>query len=205
MHYIVVHSAGDVHCRTSPPPLNDRRSALTARGFPRTLLAIAQAGLLRSFSDGGIQRGSGISKSRQILRARISLISWWRGDAEVRGGGLLERYIHFGITAGSRCIHSGHNPFHVAAQSGPLLIADNHEREFPTFQVLLVTHVFVSRQQKLEAGGLSSLYQFAVSKPVPSLFDGFNHHMASSAYRSGAGVPLSKSMSIDHWGGKLHR
>ena len=96
----------------------------------------------------------------------------------MRDGGLLERYVHFGITAGSRCIHSGYNPFNVAAQSGPLLIADNHERDFPGFQVLLVTDVFVSRQQKLETCRLSSRYQFAVKKPVLSSFDGFNHHMA---------------------------
>jgi hypothetical protein len=101
-----------------------------------------------------------------------------RSDAEFRDGGLLEWYVHFGITAGSRCIHSGYNPFNVAAQSGPLLIGDNHERDFPAFQVLLVTDVFVSRQQKLETCRLSSRYQFAVKKPVPSSFDGFNHHMA---------------------------
>src|SRR5208337_383272 len=38
--------------------------------------------------------------------------------------------------------------------------------------------VFVSRQQKVETCGLSRRYQLAVSKPVPSSFDAFNHHMA---------------------------
>jgi len=50
--------------------------------------------------------------------------------------GLFEGNIHFGITAGSGCIDSGHDPFDVVTQSGPLLIADNHKRDFPALQVL---------------------------------------------------------------------
>jgi len=38
-------------------------------------------------------------------------------------------------------------PFNVSSQSGPLLIADNHKRDVSAFQVLLVTDVFVGRQQ----------------------------------------------------------
>jgi hypothetical protein len=37
---------------------------------------------------------------------------------------------------------------------------------------LLVAHVFVSRQHEIEPCRLSGRYQFAVSKPVPSTFDG---------------------------------
>jgi len=93
-------------------------------------------------------------------------------------GGSLEGYIHFGITAGCGCIHSGYDPFNVAAQSRPLLIADNHERDFPALQVLLVTQVLVSGQQKLETCRLRSGDQFAVKKPVPPSFHGFNYPMA---------------------------
>ena len=99
-------------------------------------------------------------------------------NAEVRDGSLFEWDVHLGVTAGCRCIHSGYNPFNIAAQCGPLLIADNHERDFPGFQLLLVTDVFVSRQQKLETCRLSSRDQFTVKKPVPSSFGGFNHHVA---------------------------
>ena len=56
---------------------------------------------------------------------------------QVTDGSLLEGYVHFGITAGSRGIHSGYDLFNIAAQRGPLLIADNHERDSPGFQVLL--------------------------------------------------------------------
>ncbi len=89
-----------------------------------------------------------------------------------------ERDIHLGVTPRSGRIHSGRNPFNVSAQGGPLLIAENHERDFPAFQILLVTYVFVSRQQKIETLRLSSRYQFAVHQPVPSAFDCFNHDVA---------------------------
>jgi hypothetical protein len=63
----------------------------------------------------------------------------------------------------------------VAAQSGPLLIPDNHERNFPVYQVLLVADVLVSRQQNLETGALGSCYQFAIGKSAPPAFDRFNN------------------------------
>jgi len=91
---------------------------------------------------------------------------------------LVEGYVHLGVTARSCCIHSGHNLFDMAAQSGPLLIADNHERDFPAFQVLLVTDVFIGGHQNIETFRLGNRYQFAVQKPVPSSFDGLNHNMS---------------------------
>src|SRR5271170_3138498 len=91
---------------------------------------------------------------------------------------LLEWNFHFRIAARSGSIDSSHDPFNVAAQSWPLLIADHYKRDFPAFQVLLVTHILVSRQQKVETCGLSSRYQLAVSKPVPSTFNGFNNDVA---------------------------
>jgi hypothetical protein len=63
----------------------------------------------------------------------------------------------------------------VAAQDGPLLVSDDHKRDFPAFQVLLVTHIFVRGQQKLEAGSLGSRYQFAIGEPIPSAFKAFNN------------------------------
>jgi hypothetical protein len=48
-----------------------------------------------------------------------------------------------------------------------LLIAEHDEGKLPARQVLLVTHVFVGGKQKLETGGLSLRYQFAVYQPVP--------------------------------------
>jgi hypothetical protein len=66
-----------------------------------------------------------------------------------------------------------------------LLIADHHKRDVPAFQVLLVTHVFVGRQQKLETCRLGSRYQFAVSKPVPSALDSFDHDMALEGIAKG--------------------
>lgn len=67
---------------------------------------------------------------------------------------LVERDFHLGIAARLGGVHGGHNPFDVATQSGPLLIADDHERDFPALEVLLVTRVFVGCQQKLETCGL---------------------------------------------------
>ena len=103
---------------------------------------------------------------------------------------LLERNFHFGITARRGCIHGGYDPFNVVAQSGPLLIADHHKRDFATGQVLLVTHVFVGRQQKLETFRLSCRYELAVSKSVPSAFYRFNNDVALEGVskRSGGAV-----------------
>jgi hypothetical protein len=76
------------------------------------------------------------------------------------------------------------------AQNWPLLIADNYKRDFPACQVLLVPHVLVSRQQKLEACRLGCRYQFAVRQSVPSAFYGFNYDVAGEGVskRSGSAV-----------------
>ncbi len=79
-----------------------------------------------------------------------------------------------------------------------LLIADHHKRDLSVFQVLLVSHVLVSRQQNLKACCLSNRYQLSINKPVPSAFIASTTIWPFRTYRSGAGVPLSKSMSIDH-------
>jgi len=92
---------------------------------------------------------------------------------------LLERDVNLGIAARRGRIRSEDNHFNVATQSGPLLIADNHKRDFPAFQVLLVTHVFVSCQQNLETCILRSRYQFAIGKAVPSAFSCFNNDVVS--------------------------
>jgi len=65
----------------------------------------------------------------------------------------------------------------VPAQNGPLLIPDDHERDSPVFQILLVTHVFVSGYQNLETSRFRSGYEFAVPKPVPSAFNRFHDHV----------------------------
>jgi len=112
----------------------------------------------------------------------------------------LERYFNFGETTRCRGIHGGHDPFDVAAQNRPLLIAEHHKRDFPPRQVLLIAQVLsvVSRTSK------PAVSAAAISSP----FDVRCHPraMAStttwpvSACRSGAGVPLSKRTSIDHGG-----
>jgi len=94
-------------------------------------------------------------------------------DSLVQRGG-LEGDVNLGITARRGRIHSADNHFNVATQSRPLLIADNHKRDFPVFQVLLVTHVLVSRQPNLETCILRSCYQLAIGKSVPSAFSCFN-------------------------------
>ena len=84
-----------------------------------------------------------------------------------------------------------------------MLIADHYEGNFSARQVLLITHVLVGCQQKLKPCGLSLRYQFAVYQPVPAALDGFNYHVTLEGITQRAGVPLSKSMSIDPVGGLL--
>jgi hypothetical protein len=48
------------------------------------------------------------------------------------GDGLsLQRYLDFDVSTGSRRIDSGHNLVNKSTQSGPLLIAENDEGDFP--------------------------------------------------------------------------
>jgi hypothetical protein len=121
-------------------------------------------------------------------------------------GALLRRDVHLGIAARRGRVHSGDNEFSVPAQSGPLLLADHDKcNSPPAFQVLLVTHVLVGREQNLEISILRSCYQLAISKSVPSAFNCLNNNVALQGFSSGAGVPLSKSMSIGHLGGRRGR
>ncbi len=84
-----------------------------------------------------------------LLPFALTISTAWVVDGfktERRNQKLLERNVHLGIAARCGCIHGSYNPFHVTAQDRPLLIAENHKRDFSPFQVLLVTHVFVSGQ-----------------------------------------------------------
>jgi hypothetical protein len=93
-------------------------------------------------------------------------------------GVLLERNFYLGKAAGCRHVDGRNNSINVAAQNWPLLIADYNKRNLSARQILLVTHVFVGRQQKLEARRLRCRYQFAVEEPVPAAFNGFNNDVA---------------------------
>src|SRR5258708_21881129 len=81
------------------------------------------------------------------------------------------------VAARSGCIHGRHNPFNIVAQSGPLLVADNHERDISAFEILLVAHVLVSRQQNFEPCRFSSRNQFAINQSIPSALKDFNNDM----------------------------
>ncbi len=110
----------------------------------------------------------------------------------------LERYFNFGETTRRRGIHGGHDPFDVAAQNRPLLIAEHHERDCPPRQVLLRAQVLVGRQQNIETRGLRRRDQFTIRRPPRSMASTTTWPVR--ACRGGAGVPLSKRMSIGHGG-----
>jgi hypothetical protein len=63
-------------------------------------------------------------------------------------------------------------------QNGPLLIAEDEERNSPARQILLVTNVLVSGDQEIKPCRLGGGYQFAVNQSIPSSFDRFNHGVA---------------------------
>jgi len=102
----------------------------------------------------------------------------------------LERYFNFGKATGCRGIHGGQNPFCVAAQNRPLLIAEHHKRDCPSCQILLIAQVFVGRQQNIEARGLRRRDQFAIRRPFPSTFKGFDNDVA------GEGVPKRSRCAV---------
>jgi hypothetical protein len=93
------------------------------------------------------------------------------------GALLRERNLHFDVAARRCRAHGGDDPFNILAQNRPLLVSENDKSDFPARQVLLVPDILVGRQQKLKARGFSGRYQFSVSKPVPSAFDGFHNDM----------------------------
>lgn len=104
--------------------------------------------------------------------------------------GLPERNFHFEIATRRGCIHRSHDPFNVAAQNGPLLIADYHKRDFPALQVLLVADVLVRREQNFETFRLGCRDQLAVNEAIPSAFYSFNNSVAFEGIskRSGSAV-----------------
>ena len=69
---------------------------------------------------------------------------------------LSKRDPDFRDAARSGRINGLHDPFDVSAQRGPLLVANYNKSDSPAVQILLITHVFVGRQQDIEAGGFSS-------------------------------------------------
>src|ERR1035437_9725321 len=81
---------------------------------------------------------------------------------KIRRGRLPERNVHFGVAARCGRVEGGNYLFHVSAQGRPLLVSENDKSDFSARQVLLVPDVFVGRQQKVKARGLSDRYQFAV-------------------------------------------
>lgn len=99
-----------------------------------------------------------------------------------RKGACLPKWnFYFGIASPRGCIHGRKNRFNVATQRRLLLIADNHKRDFPIFQVLLIAHVFVGGEQNVKACRLRHRYQFTVRKSVPPTFDGFNNGVTFEA------------------------
>ena len=62
-----------------------------------------------------------------------------------------------------------------------MLIAENHKRDFPARQALLVTHVLVGCQQDVEAFRLGGRDWFAINQPVPSAINCFNHGVTAKS------------------------
>ena len=79
--------------------------------------------------------------------------------------------LDFGVASGDCGIHSRQDSLNVLLQDGPLLVAENHEGNSPSSQVLLVTNVFVGRQQNVKAVCFGRRYQVAVQQPVPASFN----------------------------------
>jgi len=97
-----------------------------------------------------------------LAASRPQMIHWPSATGIVkteilRCPALVEGYVNFGVTTGSGGIR-GRNLFDMAAQNRQLLIADNHERDFPVLQVLLVTDAFVGGQQNIETFCLGNGY-----------------------------------------------
>ena len=101
-----------------------------------------------------------------------------------------ERNFHLDIAARRCFIHGGNHSFDVSAQDGPLSISKSHDRDFPARQILLVPDVLVCGHQKFEARGLSRIEQSAVNKPLPTVFNRFNDHMALQ------GVPQRRRRAV---------
>ena len=96
------------------------------------------------------------------------------GSSAEQVGRSLERYFNLREAALCRGIHGVHDPFDVAAQNGPSLVAEHHERDCPARKVLLVAEVPVRRQQNIEARCLSRRDKRTVRHSFPTAFNGFD-------------------------------
>jgi hypothetical protein len=91
---------------------------------------------------------------------------------------LLERDIHFGVATRRGRIDGRPDSFNVTARDRPLRVAQDYESDFAAGKVLLMSNVFVGRQQNFEPGGFSDLQQLAVSKFLLPAIDCFHHGVA---------------------------
>lgn len=76
---------------------------------------------------------------------------------------------HFRIAAGARGVQGRDNQVDVVAQNGPLRMAKNNNRDLAAFQVLLVAHVRVRRDEYLESSSLGGCQQLPICKYCPTL------------------------------------
>jgi hypothetical protein len=73
-----------------------------------------------------------------------------QGAADFYGEGLLERYIHFGITAG-RCVsYYERDPVQVQPHNPPRRVSKHNNGYFSARQVLLVSDSFIRGEQEVK-------------------------------------------------------
>lgn len=97
-------------------------------------------------------------------------------------------YVHLRIATWRTGIHGCGDTIKIQLDSRPLRIAENHQRDFPAGEILLVPNILVGAEKHVVTGFLGPLDQFAVfqlmSADLPGTSDVVAGETASNRLRS---------------------
>jgi hypothetical protein len=84
-------------------------------------------------------------------------------------------------------------------------LAEDHDRNSPTGQVLLVANVSISREEQLKSGGFGCVEKLAVPERVPAVRAGFLYDITDQHARDTLGVPFRYPEWTDRAVGLCHQ
>src|SRR5258708_18431877 len=91
---------------------------------------------------------------------------------------LASCYVHFEVAARCRRANGVDYALNVQFEHGPLGISEHNDGNLTAYQVLLVTDIFVSRQEHIEPALFRRPQQFPVCHSIPSQILRSLDHMA---------------------------
>jgi hypothetical protein len=105
---------------------------------------------------------------------------------------LFERDRNLGETARRRRVHRCGNFRKPGPDEPPAALAEDHDRDSPIGQVLLVANVSISREEQFKSGRFGCVEEPAVPERVPAVRAGFLDDMTEQHARDTSGCPVGE-------------